>query len=163
MSDKIAIEWIPVTDLHGYEGNPRNNEPAIEPVKKSIEAFGFKVPLQIDDDNVIINGHTRLAAAIALGMEKVPCVRCSDLTPEQARAFRLIDNKTSELALWDAEKLDEELRALRELNISMDDFGFDKIEDIDPSYYQTDSVKGDDEEPEPKTAVCPHCGRTVEL
>ena len=120
----MDVREISVADLNMYENNPRNNDKAIEAVTKSIEQFGFKVPIVIDKDNVIICGHTRYKAAQKLGLEKVPCLIADDLTPEQVKAFRLIENKTSELASWDFEKLGAELNSLsgdlyREFNFTL--------------------------------------------
>ena len=95
-----------------YENNPRNNDNAVEAVAESIKNFGFKVPIVIDAENVIVAGHTRYKAALKLGLEKIPCIIADDLTEEQIKAFRLIENKTSELATWDFEKLGAELNSL---------------------------------------------------
>lgn len=89
----------------------------------SIKEFGFKVPIVVDKDNVIIAGHTRLKAAQKLGLEEVPVIVADDLTPEQVRAFRLADNKVGEIAEWDFEKLEEELKHIA---IDLSNFGFDR-------------------------------------
>ena len=106
-----------------YANNPRLNDNAVDAVAASIKEFGFKVPIVVDGENVIINGHTRLKAAHKLGLKQVPVIVADDLTPEQAKAFRLADNKTGELAEWDMEKLDIELEGIDE--IDMAEFGFD--------------------------------------
>ncbi len=98
-------------------------------VAESIRNFGFKVPIIIDGDNVIICGHTRLQAAQKLGLETVPCIRADDLTPEQVKAFRLADNKTAELSGWDFSALEIELDALSEIDMSL--FGFDMKQDTE--------------------------------
>ena len=100
-----------VKDLKAYENNPRNNDNAVEAVANSIREFGFKVPVIIDGDGVIVAGHTRVRAAEMLGLKTIPCVIADDLTPEQIKAFRIADNKTAELAAWDMEKLEQELQA----------------------------------------------------
>lgn len=123
----MNIIEIDIEDLKAYENNPRNNEQAVEKVVASIEEFGFKVPIIIDRDNVIIAGHTRLLAAKELGLEKVPCIVADDLTPEQAKAFRLADNKVSEYATWDFQKLNLELEELQDFE--MQDFGFYETSD----------------------------------
>lgn len=110
-------------ELTPYANNPRNNDSAVDAVAASIKEFGFKVPIIIDKDNVIVAGHTRLKAALKLGLEKVPCVRADDLSEEQIKAFRLADNKVGELATWDFDKLEEELKELDEFDMS--DFGFE--------------------------------------
>lgn len=103
------VEYVPLASLRPYERNPRINDGAVDAVAESIRQYGFKVPMVIDDDNVIITGHTRYKAAMKIGMDKVPVIRASDLTPEQAKAFRIADNKTSDLSIWDNKILLEEL------------------------------------------------------
>lgn len=100
----------------------------MEAVAESIKEFGFKVPIIIDRDNVIVAGHTRLKAAKALGMETVPCIVADDLTEEQIKAFRLADNKTAELAEWDFDKLETELAELAEMGVDMQNFSFEEFE-----------------------------------
>lgn len=112
-----------ISELIPYDNNPRNNRRAVKGVAKSIETFGFKVPMVIDKDNVIVCGHTRYLAAKKLGMHTVPCIIADDLTPEQIKAFRLADNKVSEAATWNEFKLHEELAGI--LDIDMTDFDFD--------------------------------------
>lgn len=113
-----------ITELKPYANNPRLNDGAVDAVAASIKAFGFKVPIVIDADGVIVAGHTRLKAAQKLGLKTVPCIVADDLTPEQIKAFRLADNKVGELAGWDFEKLDLELE---ELDFDMTPFGFDEV------------------------------------
>ena len=116
-----------IKDIKPYEKNPRKNDSAVEAVANSIEQFGFKVPVVIDKDGVIVCGHTRYKAAKKLGFDKVPCVVADDLTDEQIKAYRLADNKVSELAEWDIDLLGEELDGI--FDIDMSDFGFDLSED----------------------------------
>lgn len=119
----MEVKNFRLDELRPYEKNPRRNDRAVDSVAKSIEQFGFKIPIVIDADNVIIAGHTRYKAAQKLRLEFVPCVIADDLSPEQVKAFRLVDNKTAELATWDFEKLGEELNSLAsELT---DGFSFD--------------------------------------
>lgn len=118
----MEIIYKKISDLREYENNPRNNEDAVEAVANSILEFGFKVPIIVDGNNVIIAGHTRYKASHRLGITEVPCIIACDLTEEQIKAFRLVDNKTSELATWDIEKLNEELAGL-DLDMSL--FGFE--------------------------------------
>lgn len=113
-----------LTDIKPYDNNPRNNEEAVQYVANSIQEFGFKVPIVIDKDGVIVAGHTRYKAAQRLGLDKVPCIVADDLTPEQIKAFRLADNKTAEIATWDFEKLSLELNELEMYEMSV--FGFDE-------------------------------------
>ena len=110
----MDVKNFRLDELKPYEKNPRKNDNAVGALAKSIERFGFKVPIVIDADNVIVCGHTRYKAAQKLKLESVPCIVADDLTPEQVKAFRLVDNKTAELATWDYEKLTTELNALAE-------------------------------------------------
>lgn len=110
-----------IKDLKPYESNPRDNGNAVDFVAESIRNFGFKVPIVIDRDNVIVAGHTRYDAAKLLKLEKVPCVVADDLTEEQANAFRLADNKVKEFSQWDYEKLHIELQ---HIDFPMETFGF---------------------------------------
>lgn len=123
----MTVKEIAIDKIIPYANNPRINAGAVAAVAASIEQFGFKVPIVIDENNVILAGHTRIKAAKKLGLEKVPCVIASDLTEEQAAAFRLADNKTAELAEWDYKLLDEELEKLQGV-INMGAFGFDEFE-----------------------------------
>ena len=127
----MEIIYKALDELVPYEKNPRFNDEAVDVVADSIEQFGFKVPIILDADGVIIAGHTRLKASRQLGLEKVPVIYADDLTPEQAKAFRLADNKVSEFAEWDFEELEKELAAIAE--IDMDAFGFGDMEvEFDP-------------------------------
>lgn len=127
-----------VNDLIPYDKNPRKNDEAVKYVKASIEQFGFKVPIVIDADGVIVAGHTRVKAAKELGMKEVPCIVADDLNEEQIKAFRLVDNKTAEMADWDIELLDTELLDL-ESNFDMADFGFE----IEPPEVTDDDFDAD--------------------
>lgn len=121
---KLKIEYIKTGELIPYINNPRKNENAIDVVAGSIKEFGFKNPIIIDKDNVIIAGHTRLLASRKLGLEEVPVIRAEDLTEQQVKAFRLADNKTSEFAEWDVVLLTEELLGI---DFDMEEFGFESI------------------------------------
>lgn len=119
----MQIEYIKVSDLIPYENNPRHNDASVDKVAESIRKFGFKVPIVVDKENVIVCGHTRWKAAKKLGMEEVPCVRADDLSDEQIRAFRLADNKVGESSTWDEDMLKLEIGELP--GIDMSRFGFD--------------------------------------
>lgn len=110
-----------LSELTPYENNPRLNDDAVDGVAESIRQFGFKVPMVIDADGVIVCGHTRYKAAKQLGLEKVPCVVADDLTEDEIKAFRLADNKVAEKAEWDFNSLGKELG---ELEFDMELFGF---------------------------------------
>lgn len=101
-----------IDEIIPYENNPRDNEKAVDYVLKSIKQFGFKVPIIIDKNNIIVTGHTRLKAAQKLGLKEVPVIMADDLTEEQIKAFRLADNKVSEYSIWDNKLLLEELESI---------------------------------------------------
>lgn len=119
----MQVVYVKIHDIIPYENNPRRNTDAVKYVRKSIEQFGFKVPMVLDAQNIIVCGHTRYLAAQEIGMEEVPCVYADDLSEEQIRAFRLADNKTAEAAGWDFDALEIELQDIT--GIDMSDFGFD--------------------------------------
>lgn len=146
----MNIIEVNINEIKEYENNPRHNELAIEPVANSIENFGFKVPIIIDKDYVIVAGHTRILAAKKLGLEKVPCIIANDLTEEQIKAFRLADNKVGEIAEWDFEKLEEELMAIQDIDMSM--FSFDIDIDIIPEEDDFDVEEALEEIEEPVTS-----------
>lgn len=109
--------------LIAYEKNPRKNDAAVKFVAKSIKEFGFKIPVIIDKNDVIVAGHTRQKASLKLEMNSIPCIVADDLSENQIRAFRLADNKVAEKAEWDFNLLDEEIEAIDDLD--MGDFGFE--------------------------------------
>lgn len=128
---KLEIEYVDINSIKPYEKNPRKNDKAVEYVANSIKEFGFKVPIVIDKENVIVAGHTRYKAAIKLGLKEAPCIIANDLKEEQIKAFRLADNKVSEQAKWDMDLLDKELNDLYNI-LDMSNFGFAiQIENID--------------------------------
>jgi len=143
----MDIKNVPISQLIPYANNPRKNQNAVDNVAASIKEFGFKVPIVVDREKVIVAGHTRLLAAQKLGLEEVPCIIADDLTDAQIKAFRLADNKVSELAEWDMEKLSIELEMI---DFDMSEFGFETINDLA-------DVKEDDYEvelpKEPKSKV----------
>ena len=108
----MNVEPRKLTDLTPYEHNPRHNDEAVEAVARSIREFGFRQPIVVDEEGVIIVGHTRWKAARQLGLEEVPVHVAEGLTPEQARAYRLADNQTATLAEWDLDLLPMELSEL---------------------------------------------------
>lgn len=120
------IEMLAIADIKPYENNPRVNDLAAEKVAESIKAYGFRNPIIIDNNGVVVCGHTRLKAAEKLGIKKVPCLRVTDLTEEQIKEFRLVDNKTSEFAWWDVGKLDIELADLSSFDSEL--FGFENVD-----------------------------------
>lgn len=155
----MEIINIKVDDLKPYENNPRFNDEAVEYVAKSIKEFGFKVPIIVDKNNVIVAGHTRYKASLELGLKEVPCIIADDLTDEQIKAFRLADNKVSEKSQWNYELLTDELNDI--LNINMQDFGF---LDIDKDIEWDDSILEDTPKNENKEEIyyeCPYCHQQI--
>lgn len=130
-----------IEDIIPYENNPRRNDDAVEYVANSIREFGFKVPIVIDKENVIVAGHTRLKASEQLGLKEVPCIVADDLTEDQIKAFRLADNKVGEIASWDFGKLEMELE---DINLDMGSFGFLDTELINPNDLDTAEITEDE-------------------
>jgi DNA modification methylase len=124
----MKIQQCGVEKIIPYKRNPRRNEDAVEKVAASIKEFGFKVPIVVDKDFVIITGHTRLLAALRLGMKEVPVLVAADLSPAQVKAYRLADNRVHEKATWDEELLALELGDLSKLGFNLDATGFDADE-----------------------------------
>lgn len=158
----MQIQMVSISDIIPYENNPRKNADAVQYVKNSIEQFGFKIPMVLDAENVIVCGHTRFLAAQELGMTEVPCTYADDLTEEQIKAFRLADNKTAELSVWDFERLTLELEELPD--IDMAEFGFNNLQVGDLDVNDSDFVS-DTEITKSKTKKikCPHCGEEFEV
>ena len=123
-----GITTLKLSELKPYDNNPRNNAHAVDAVAESIREFGFKVPIIIDRNNVIVAGHTRYLAAAQLGLEEVPCIIADDLTDEQVKAFRLADNKTAELSEWNFDMLEDELAGI---SLDMSLFGFGDLPEED--------------------------------
>lgn len=139
-----------IADIKPYENNPRKNDEAVKYVAESIRAFGFKVPIVIDKNGIIVAGHTRYKAAKKLNLKEVPCIVADDLTEEQVKAFRLADNKVAEKAEWDFELLESELDDLFEFDMTV--FGFDEEEEEEkkPEIYEDDYEIEPPEEPKAK-------------
>lgn len=137
-----------------YENNPRKNDEAVEYVKKSIEEFGFKVPIVIDKDGVIITGHTRYKASKELGLEEVPCIVASDLSEEQVKAFRLADNKVAEESEWDYKKLSKELEIVDKEMMDFFDLSYIEFEE------EVEKEK-EEKSDEDKYYKCPNCEASI--
>jgi site-specific DNA-methyltransferase (adenine-specific) len=154
----MEIINIDINKLKPYKNNPRKNDEAVEYVANSIKEFGFKVPIIVDKDYEIIAGHTRLKAAKQLGLKEVPIIIADDLTEEQVKAFRLADNKVSEIAEWDFNLLDNELSNI--LDIDMSNFGFDVFEEEEEQEIIEDDFEVIvPEEPKAKLGVIYQLGR----
>lgn len=154
----MQIKEYNLADITPYERNPRKNDDAVQYVAASIKEFGFRVPIIIDSNNVIVAGHTRYKAAQKLGLAKVPCIIADDLTDEQIKAYRLADNKVSEFSAWDMELLTDELDGL--IDFDMSEFGFADLSDIDVDSFFEDAEPTTSKEP--KRIQCPHCGEWIE-
>ena len=128
MSAPMSVELRPLDAVRPYSNNPRQNLDAVEAVAESIRRFGFRQPIVVDADGVIVAGHTRFRAAERLGLTTVPVHVATDLTADEIRAYRLADNKTAELASWDTAMLSIELDALRGADIDWTLLGFDEEE-----------------------------------
>jgi site-specific DNA-methyltransferase (adenine-specific) len=122
----VQIKNIPISEIKPYENNPRINDPAVETVAKSIKEFGWQQPIVVDEDGVILAGHTRYKAAKKLKRKTIPVIVAEGLTDEQRRAYRIADNRSADFSRWDFPILIEEIEALgKEWHefLSIDDFG----------------------------------------
>lgn len=148
---------LAVADLIPYERNPRKiPQEAVDDVTESYRQCGYIDPIEVDEHNVILSGHTRRLAALELGLDTVEVLRITGMTEEQKRKYRLLANKTGEKTGWDFELLDWELE---DLDWEGYDFGF-KVEELDMDGMFEDSEHHDKE---PKTITCPHCGEVITL
>ena len=165
----MQIEYIDIDKVIPYANNPRNNDgEAVDRVAASIAEYGFKNPIIIDKDNVIVAGHTRLNAAKKLNLAKVPIIRADDLTPAQVKAFRLAENRVSEYATWNNELLSIELEGLQDLEFDLDLTGFEQWEldnllnPVSDDDLQDFFIDKEEKPKEPKKVTCPHCGESFE-
>jgi len=124
----MQIELRPIDSITPYEKNPRKNDGAVDAVAKSLREFGFRQPIVVDEDGIIIVGHTRWKASQKLGLAQVPVHVASGLTPEQAKAYRIADNQVASIAEWDYELLPLELGELKDLGVDLDLLGFSDSE-----------------------------------
>jgi DNA modification methylase len=124
----MHVEERTLTSITPYDNNPRLNDPAVEAVAASIKEFGFRQPIVVDEEGVIIVGHTRYKAAQQLGLETVPVHVAKGLTPAQIKAYRIADNQTARLSEWDQERLVQELLALQDMDFQLDLTGFSSDE-----------------------------------
>ena len=126
--ERQKLQYTDPLNLIPYENNPRINDYAVKRVLESIKEFGFRNPILVDADMVIIAGHTRREASILAGLKEVPYIIATDLTPEQVKAYRIADNKLAELAVWDEDMLREELFSLQEADFSLEVMGFTEMD-----------------------------------
>lgn len=137
------IVWWSIDRIKPYDKNPRKiSDKAVGVVAESIKEFGFKNPILVDSDGVIIAGHTRRLAALKLELQQVPVIVCDDLTEQQVKALRLADNKTAEFSEWDADVLDAELLEVTDLD--MQAFGFDAP--VEPAEVKEDDFEEESED-----------------
>jgi len=134
----IEIKNIPLGQLKPYKNNPRKNDGAVDKLAETIREFGFKVPVIIDKNFEIVAGHTRVKAATKLGLDSVPCVVAEDLTPEQVKAFRLVENKSAEWSEWDMDMLAAELS---ELKMDLTPFDFIPTQSVSEQYTAHPSLR----------------------
>ena len=120
----MLVEMRPIDSIRPYENNPRQNDAAVDAVAASIREYGWRQPIVVDEDGVIIVGHTRYKAALKLGLTEVPVHVAVGLSPAQARAYRIADNQTATMSDWDEDKLPLELIELQKLNFDLNLTGF---------------------------------------
>ncbi len=126
--DVMHIDLRPIDSIRPYPGNPRQNEAAVESVAASLREYGFRQPIVVDGDGVIIVGHTRYKAAQKLGLAQIPVHVATDLTADQVRAYRIADNQSATIATWDFDLLPIELGALQDTGYDLTILGFDPDE-----------------------------------
>lgn len=146
----MEIIKLKITEIKPYDKNPRKNDGAVDAVAESIKQCGYCAPIVIDEDNVILAGHTRLKALKKLKYKECECVRKVGMTEEQKRKYRLLDNKTNELAEWDIDLLKGELDGLDFLDF---DFGFDIADESEPQAIVEDDAPEVDNQAEPITKL----------
>ncbi len=139
-----------LSELKPYENNPRINDEAVDDVAESIKQCSYIAPIIIDEDGVILAGHTRYKALKKLGYKECEVVIASDLTDEQKKKYRLYDNKTAEMASWDQKKLSAEL-----CDVDFQGYDFGQPETVLPDNEMEDAG--------PKTMTCPCCGEVFKV
>jgi ParB-like chromosome segregation protein Spo0J len=174
----MEVTLIDVDRIKPYESNPRINDAAVDAVATSLREFGFRQPIVVDEQMVIICGHTRWKAARKLGLAKVPVHVAKDLPPEKVKAYRIADNKTGELAEWNMDLLPIELKDLQALDVDLGTLGFSEDElakllngGVQEGLTDPDSVPETPEAPITRPGdlwllgtytTCPHCGEVNE-
>ena len=159
---KIHKEQITlnINDIKEYENNPRINNMAVDDVAESIKQCGYINPIIVDENNVILAGHTRLCAIKKLGKDKIQVLKVTGLTEEQKKKYRILDNKTAEKSEWDFDKLQQELE---ELDFEDYDFGFEKPVEFDEEAIKNLFEDAPEKEKKKKFITCPHCGGEIEI
>ena len=161
LTPDLEIVYLDPHDLMPYEGNARKHgDVDVQGIKDSIETDGFNDPIGIwGDNNLIVEGHGRQLAAIALGMEKVPCIRLDHLTDAQRRDYAIRHNRTAELSAWDWGTLEKEMDDLRCVGLNLDNLFPEKL---DPADFDDLFSEAQPKEKEAKKVQCPHCGEWFE-
>lgn len=149
------IQYCNPEELIPYEKNPRDNRAALDAIELSIEEYGFTNPILVNEEKVILAGHTRREAAILAGLEKVPYIVVDGLTEAQQKAYRLADNKLSELSIWDEDLLKEELEDLLDEDYDISLTGFSDVDLTDILKDEEDLEDIEPEEPEEKKTTLP--------
>ena len=145
----MKVELAPIDTIKPYPNNPRKlSETAIEKVAQSIQEFGFRQPIVIDKDRIIVVGHTRYRASKKLGYKKVPITIAENLTKEQINAYRIADNRTNEEAKWDEELLKMELKELDYKDFDLKMTGFDDKQINDLLFEEKQGLTDDDDVPD---------------
>lgn len=148
----MKIKILKIEEIKEYANNPRKVDKSVKALIKSIKQFGFRIPLVVDKDNIIVCGHARVIAAKKLGLKELPCVIVTDLTEEQIRAYRIADNQVAAYATWDEEQLQAELDAL---GLDLSDYGFEIGKELENSAAEIQVTDFDDTEFDTE---CPYCG-----
>ncbi|RHU87604.1 DNA methyltransferase [Ruminococcus sp. OM08-7] len=149
------IQYCNPEELIPYEKNPRDNRAALDAIELSIEEYGFTNPILVNEEKVILAGHTRREAAILAGLEKVPYIVVDGLTEAQQKAYRLADNKLSELSIWDEDLLKEELEDLLDEDYDISLTGFSDVDLTDLLKDEEDLEDIEPEEPKEKKTTLP--------
>ena len=148
----MELVKVSIDQLKPYKNNPRYNDDAVEPVEESIRQVGYISPIIVDEDFCILAGHTRWKSLNELATEEIEVIVVNGLTDEQKRKFRLLDNKTAEIAEWDLEKLQEELDGL---DFGDFDFWSKELEQM------ADEMIAEHQSSKDKVVICPRCGKVV--
>lgn len=149
------IQYCNPEELIPYEKNPRDNRAALDAIELSIEEYGFTNPILVNEEKVILAGHTRREAAILAGLEKVPYIVVDGLTEAQQKAYRLADNKLSELSIWDEDLLKEELEDLLDEDYDISLTGFSDVDLTDILKDEEDLEDIEPKEPKEKKTTLP--------
>lgn len=153
----MKIKKVNINEIKEYKNNPRFNDEGVEYVKKSIEDFGYLNPILVNEKNIILSGHTRYKALKKMNKKIIEVIEINDLNKEQENAFRLADNKVAEFSSWDYDKLNVELKEIKE---DLKKYDFEDIELTDLSNLDFDDFIGD-EEVKKKEIFCPYCGEKI--